>query len=273
MPRPTAAGIHRGGDDVDAVGEPFFIENADGRAPVVILVDHASNRFPAPWGDLGLDAAAREAHIAWDPGALPVAREMSRLLDAPLVGGTVSRLVLDLNRPHGSATLIPEVSETTEIPGNRALDPADRARRIAEVYEPYHAAVDDMIARQEARAGSPLAVVAVHTFTPVYKGRRRDLHVGILFDADERLGRPLLRHLQAEPGLRAEENQPYSPADEVYWTLDRHAVSRGHMNVMIEVRNDLLRDAKDQKRWADRLAAGISASLAQAGLGRSVADR
>ncbi len=115
---------------------PFIVENEAGRAPVVIVVDHASNHIPARWGDLGLGEADRQAHIAWDPGALPVARGLSRLLDAPLFAGTVSRLVLDLNRPLGSSTLMPCVSETTAIPGNAAVTDDDRTHRIATSTSP-----------------------------------------------------------------------------------------------------------------------------------------
>lgn len=245
--------------------EPVFvIENESGAAPVVIVVDHASNRIPDAWGTLGLDEEARASHIAWDPGALPVAREMSRLLDAPLIHAGVSRAVLDLNRPVRSATLIREVSEATAIPGNANLDEADRQRRIAEIYEPYHAAVSGLIDRVVRRSGGGLAVVAVHTFTPVYNGVARPLHVGILFDRDERLARGVLDQLRLEPGLVAQANEPYSPADEVYFTLDRHAVARGLKNVMIEIRNDEVRTQEAQRRWAERLAGAIARTMGTA---------
>ncbi len=111
------------------------------------------------------------------------------------------------------------------------------------------------------RSSHPVAVVAIHTFTPVYKGVARALQVGVLFDRDERLGRGILDELRREPALAAEANQPYSPADEVYWTLDRHAVSRGLMNVMIEIRNDELRTDDAQEAWARRLAGAIARTM------------
>ena len=54
---------------------PFFgIENSDAGSAVVLVCEHASNAFPAPWDDgLGLSEDQRHAHIAWDPGALGVA--------------------------------------------------------------------------------------------------------------------------------------------------------------------------------------------------------
>lgn len=265
MPRLAPQGISLSEGDVTGSDlKPFAVVNEAGTAPVVLVVDHASNAFPAPWHDLGLSPADREAHIAWDPGALPVAEAMSAMLDAPLFHATVSRLVLDLNRPIGSATLIPEVSETTAIPGNAGLSAEERERRIAAVYEPYHAALQDLIDRQCARADRPVAVVAIHTFTPVYKGVARPLHAGILFDRDERLARGVLSALGEEAGLVVEANQPYSPADEVYWTLDRHAVSRGLQNVMIEIRNDEVRTEEARLAWARRLAGAIARTMGTA---------
>ncbi|HUG61296.1 MAG TPA: N-formylglutamate amidohydrolase [Methylomirabilota bacterium] len=245
---------------------PFAIENRDGRGAAVIVVDHASNRIPDSWGDLGLTAEAREEHIAWDPGALAVARHMSRILDAPLIAGTVSRLVVDLNRPLGSATLAPAVSETTTSPGNAAISAADMKHRVEAVYTPYHQAVEAMVSRQVAVAAEPVAVIAVHTFTPVYKGVARALQVGILFDRDDRLGLGMLDVLKGEDGLAAAANEPYSPADEVYHTLDRHASSRGLPSAMIEIRNDVVRTPADQQRWAERLAGAVT--RARGGLDR-----
>lgn len=241
---------------------PYRIENPDGRGPLVILVDHASNHIPKRWGDLGLDAADREAHIAWDPGALPVAQGVSRRLDAPLVAGTVSRLVLDLNRPVGSPTMMPAVSEATNIPGNRDISEEGRRERIAAVWEPYHRAVDAVVERQVARCGVDIAVMAIYTFTPVYRGVARPLHVGVLFDRDDRLGRRMLAALSEEPGCVALANEPYSPADEVYYSLSRHADARGLMSVMIEIRNDLLVTDEGQEAWARRLADATSRTMA-----------
>lgn len=244
---------------------PVIIENETGTAPVVLVVDHASNRIPEAWGTLGLPQTALEAHIAWDPGALPLAREMSRRLDAPLIHATVSRLVLDLNRPLVSRTLIPVVSEATTIPGNVDLTEADRAHRIAAVYEPYHAALAGLLDRHvracAGRGAHDVAVVAVHTFTPVYLGRERHLELGVLFDRDDRLGRGLLDQVTSEPGLRVAANEPYSPADEVYYTLDRHAVSRGLLNVMLEIRNDLLRTPEAHDRWSVLLSDAITRTM------------
>src|ERR1700694_4012747 len=116
---------------------PFIELERGGRSNFVILVDHASRRIPRRLGDLGLPAAELERHIAWDIGALAVARKVATALDAPLVAQHYSRLVIDCNRPPAVATSIPTVGESIEIPGNTALSPEERAARDAEIFSPY----------------------------------------------------------------------------------------------------------------------------------------
>lgn len=243
------------------VVDPVAVENAGGAGRFVILCDHASNFIPSQYGNLGLAPDARQAHIAWDPGALGVSRALARMLDAPLVRATVSRLVIDCNRPLDAPDLIAAVSETTAVPGNEALSDADRRSRIATVHEPYHGAIDALLDERLA-AGRETALIAVHSFTPVYRGVVRPWEVGVIFDRDRRLSDPLIGALKAE-GLQVGVNQPYSPADRVYYTLARHADGRDLAAVMIEVRNDLIRDADSETRWGARLArmlAGLPAS-------------
>lgn len=245
---------------------PFQVERIAGKGPAVFVCDHASNNIPGRFGALGLDAAARASHIAWDPGALGVARVMSRRLDGPLVFATVSRLVVDLNRALDSPTLMPAVSAEVEIPANKTLMPGEREARLAQIYRPYHVAVDDLVAtatsaRRERGEPAPM-VVAVHTFTPVYCGQKRPWQLGILFGDDKRLGQSLLTEIGRTSGLAVAANQPYSPADGVYWTLDQHAVARGLLNVMIEIRNDEVADEPTQNAWGERLADALARSYA-----------
>jgi len=235
------------------------IENPLGRSPLVIVCDHASNHIPASYEDLGLAASDLTRHIAWDPGALDVSRLIAERLDATLVASAASRLLIDCNRAPEMADAIPEVSETTAVPGNRGLDAAERARRVAAFHAPFHAAIDEVVAAK-TRKGA-VALVGLHTFNPVYGGAARPWHVGILFDRDRSLSAPLLAALRLEEGLVVGENQPYSPKDRVYYTLDRHGQAQGRASVMIEIRNDLVTTRETQNQWAARLAGLLGALL------------
>ena len=238
---------------------PVRTENPDGAGPFVIVCDHASNRLPREYDTLGLSPDALLSHIAWDPGALPVSRALSAMLDAPLLWPDASRLIVDCNRDPGAPDLIVAESEGRAVPGNRDVGEGERVRRLGAIHVPYHNAIDRCL---ESRTGSgrATAVVAVHSFTPVYLGRSRPWEIGIVFDEDRRLADSLIAALKADPTLNVGVNQPYSPADRVYYTLTRHARPRGLSAVMIEIRNDLIANGAGQKAWADRLGA-ILASL------------
>lgn len=121
------------------------VTNAGGRGAFVLTCDHASNFVPREFGNLGLPDSELQRHIAWDPGALPVARLLSEAMDAPLIETCISRLVLDCNRPLDAPDLIPTVSEATPIPGNSSLSPDERDARIALCWQPFHDAVDAVI--------------------------------------------------------------------------------------------------------------------------------
>ncbi|MCJ7599355.1 MAG: N-formylglutamate amidohydrolase, partial [Methyloceanibacter sp.] len=139
------------------------------------------------------------------------------------------------------------------VPANRALDEEARVRRLDQIHTPYHAAIDASLERRLA-AGLPTALIAVHSYTPVYFGKSRPWHVGIVFDEDRRMANLLIRGLKADPALIVGVNEPYSPADQVYYTVSRHAEQWDLPAAMIEIRNDEIGDEVGQRSWADRLA-------------------
>lgn len=235
------------------------VTNPGGSSPFVLTCDHASNYLPAEFGTLGLAADDLSRHIAWDPGALPVARRMAQALDATLVETRISRLVIDCNRPLDAPDLVPPVSETTAIPGNARLSERERAARIALSWQPFHDTIADIIDNRLSH-GQQTRLVSVHSFTPVYKSKSRPWHIGIIHDEDRRLAAPLISALRRLAGVTVGVNEPYSPADRVYFTLERHARSRGLPCAMIEIRNDEIAGDTGQRKWADLLT-GIFSDL------------
>ncbi|MGO6747590.1 N-formylglutamate amidohydrolase [Rhizobium ruizarguesonis] len=229
---------------LDPAESSVAIENAAGLSDVVVVCEHASRLIPLKLGNLGLEPSALESHIAWDPGALDLARRLSSSLDACLYFQRFSRLVYDCNRPVEAASAMAEKSEVYDIPGNRNIAPAERQARIDEIYLPFR---DGLSALLESRSvsGRKSIIVTIHSYTPVYFGKKRDVEIGILHDSDSRLADAILSEAQScgEKFLIL-RNQPYSPVDGVTHTLVEHAIGRGLPNVMIEVRNDLLMDSQ-----------------------------
>ncbi len=244
-------------------GEAARVYNAGGRSPFLLVCDHASNFVPVEFGTLGLPASDLDRHIAWDPGALGVAMGMANALDATLIYSGISRLVIDCNRPLDAANLFWTVSEGTVIPGNQNLTEAQRQQRIALAYTPFHDAIDSVVRTRLAKEQETW-VVSIHSFTPVYLGVARPWQAGIIHDEDERITEPLIASLMAEEGLTVGVNEPYSPADKVYFTLEKHARTRGLPCAMIEIRNDEIADQAGERTWAKRLAAILgSAEIAR----------
>jgi predicted N-formylglutamate amidohydrolase len=230
------------------------VTNAGGSSPYLFTCDHASNFIPPEFGTLGLDPSELTRHIAWDPGALSVAKLLALALDATLIETRVSRLVIDCNRPLDAPNLISEVSETTSVPANANLTQADRQARIDLAWRPFHDTIERTIDERIA-AGRETRLVSVHSYTPVYFSKARPWHIGIIHDEDERIATPLLRALNAVAGIVVGANEPYSPADLVYFTLERHARSRGLACAMIEIRNNEIATGAGQAKWAELLAA------------------
>jgi len=231
-------------------GQPVVeVRRPDGRAPVLLVCEHASNRFPPEFGTLGISADLAQSHIAWDPGALAVADGVSALLDAPLVASTVSRLIYDCNRPPDAPGAIAAKSEVFEVPGNRHLSPGARAHRTRAVYLPFRQAVSARI-----NAGlRPVALMTIHSFTPVYMGRARPTEIGILHDSDSRLADAMLATAARHTTLKAERNAPYGREDGVTHTLIEHGVKAGLPNVMLEIRSDLIATCAQQTAMAAML--------------------
>ncbi len=230
-----------------------------GSSPIVLVCEHASRTIPAESHNLGLPEQHLDSHAAWDPGALGVATRLADRLDARLVAGAVSRLVYDLNRPPEAPDAITAQSELIAVPGNRDLDTAQRADRVARFYAPFQTALAQTIA-----AISQPVIVTIHSFTPIYHGQTREVQIGILHDTDRRLADAMLDIATRHTALHVGRNQPYGPEHGVTHTLRDHALKGGHLNVMIEIRNDLIARPEQQDDIADMLGAWIKAALKSA---------
>ncbi len=231
-----------------------LVSNARGQSPFVIVCDHASNRIPAKYGDLGLTPSQRLTHIAWDPGALAVSHALSDLLDAPLVQSTVSRLIIDCNRELDAPDLIWTMSESTHIAANENLDDAERRYRIDQFHRPYHASIETLL---EARrhAGRETILVCMHSFTPIYHGVARPWPIGLIHGVDVGYTKALFNALKADdPGLDVGWNEPYAALNGVTLTLEKHGDARGLDATMIEIRHDEILEPAGVTLWSSRLA-------------------
>jgi predicted N-formylglutamate amidohydrolase len=232
--------------------DPVVAKRIDGASPFFLTCDHAGKLIPKSLGRLGVPESELQRHIAWDIGIAAVSARVSEALDAALVMQIYSRLVIDCNRDPLVPSSICEISESTPVPGNMNLDPADRRARQTEILEPYHTRITaELDRRQELQR--PTILIAMHSFTPVFKEIARPWHVGVLHNRDTRMAGIMLDLFRREEGLVVGDNEPYYVSDLTDYGIPVHGEKRGLPHIELEIRQDLITEEKDQREWADRL--------------------
>ncbi|MBY0532887.1 MAG: N-formylglutamate amidohydrolase [Xanthobacteraceae bacterium] len=244
--------LQRVSNSVSGHAESFEIIEGPATSRYILVCDHASNRIPPEYGNLGLDPLQLKRHIAYDIGAEALTRALAKELAAPAVLSRFSRLLIDPNRGDDDPTLVMKLSDGAIVPGNAKVDDAEVARRIARFSGPYHAAVDGLIGRSLA-AGMQPVLFSVHSFTPVFHDGPRPWHCSVLWQGDGRFALPLLAALRAEPDIVTGENEPYAGALKGD-SMTRHGFDRGLPHAIAEVRQDLLDDETGISAWALRFS-------------------
>lgn len=246
---------------------PYEVIEVEGRRPLLIACDHASNTIPRSLGTLGVSPARLEDHIAWDIGAGAVTRYLSERLGCPAVLGNYSRLVVDLNRDLEDPTAYPAISDGVLVPANMGLTPEIRAARARALFKPYHEALR-RVTQSLTTDGQQPVLVAIHSFTPVQHGLFRPWEIGVLWERDARLPLPLMAALRQTGEVSVGDNVPYSGRHPADFTIDHHAEPLGLAHAGIEIRQDLIGDREGQERWGERLAQALELVLSDEGLYR-----
>lgn len=244
------------GSALSAEPVPYIRVLPDALSPILLTCEHAASRLPA-----GMASASRalreilESHWGWDIGAWPLTSELARSSGSSALGGRWSRLLVDLNRRVGDATLIRREAGGVLLPWNRRLQAAETERRILSYHVPYHAEVDRLILRRLVRGIRPL-LVSIHTFTPELDGERRRFDAGVLFGEHGPLARRLGRALR-DCGLTVRYNEPYSGLAGMMYAIDRHGAHHRLACLELEFNQALV----GQRSGVRRLAAILARTL------------
>jgi predicted N-formylglutamate amidohydrolase len=244
---------------------PFRVAEGSATSPFFIAADHAGRVIPRGLGSLGLTPAELGTHIACDIGIGGVSQHLAAHLEAFYIAQVYSRLVIDCNRPTSATSSIVHHSEYTAVPGNAQLSGTEAAARASAIFHPYHDRIEAELERR-VKVGQRTIFIAMHSFTPRFKGFDRPWHVGVLYNRDRRLAHPLLDLLRRE-GLEVGDNQPYFVSDDTDYAIPRYGEGRGNLCIELEIRQDLITEEPQQARWGDLLARVLreAVSVADAG--------
>ena len=188
-----------------------------------------------------------------------VALAMGEALGGPVAHSNFSRLVIDPNRADDDPTLVRKIYDGSIIPGNRHADAAEVQRRIDSLYQPYHDGIRGLIDARLTSGQAP-RLISLHSFTPqLVDEPPRPWQLGLLWDQDDRIFRPLMDRLSRED-VTVGDNEPYSGrlAGDCMWM---HGTSRGIPHLLIEVRNDLIQTPETQKKWGQDLARWLAEAM------------
>ena len=204
---------------------------------LILSCEHGGNRLPAPFQHL-FTKRFLSSHRGHDPGALALARDFAAVTGAPLFYSTVSRLLVELNRPLGH----PQVF-------SKNLPPDVREKLLQEHYFPYWRGVEGAVRRTSRR----VLHISFHSFTPKLRDERRTTDVGLLFDPARE---PEARFCRAwrsaivglDPSLQVDFNKPYrgtfpSLVDE----LRKKFAATRYVGIQIEVNQKFPRG--EARRW------------------------
>lgn len=228
------------------------VEHVEGRGPLVLSCEHASNALPDGWSWPERDRWLVETHWAWDIGAADLTRSLARLLGVPAVLTRFSRLLIDPNRAVTSPTLIRDVADGKLVHLNRKVKGEERERRIQTLYRPYHASLRDTVLQNPGAR-----VLSIHSFTPIYEGGPpRPMEVGVLFDDQEAAAFRLAEAIRSTGTITA-LNEPYSGRNGLMYAAQTAAAVDGREALEIEVRQDLAGDPERCAVVVERLALAL----------------
>lgn len=219
---------------------------------VIFTCEHGGNEIPRFYREYFGDARnVLETHRGWDPGTLPLARELAKAFHAKLFFSTTSRLLVDLNRSKGHPRQFSEFS--------RRMSRVEQESVIDAFYKPYRSQVTEAVESRTSK-GKTVLHVSVHSFTPLFAGKVRTTDVGLLYDPSREteaefaeLWRKTLKQ-QSPVQLTIHHNRPYRGTSDGFTTFLRtQYASERYLGIELELSQKHLTSRRRFPRNLERL--------------------
>jgi len=227
----------------------------------IISCEHASNRVPPRFAHVFEgNEKVLSSHQAYDHGTANLARKLGRYFKSSVHLGSVSRLLIDLNRsPTNRKSLYTSYS--------RKLQQSDRELLLQKYYQPYREKITEEISRIVGK-GRPVLHISLHSFSPVKKGKVRKADIGLLYDPGRRIEKDICRFLvgllkEKIVALRVRRNYPYLGKTDGFTSFLRAKYpAKMYAGIEIEINQALLSSGnKEIRKVEDILAEGIRTIL------------
>ena len=218
----------------------------------IISCEHASNRVPPRFAHLfqGKERIL-SSHQAYDPGAANMARKLSAQLQASLYLGTISRLLIDLNRS-------PTNRKTLYTPLSRKLALGERELLLQKYYYPYRKMVEGEVGSITGKE-RPVLHISLHSFSPVKDGRVRKADIGLLYDPARRSEKIICSYTAAllqekMASLLVRRNYPYQGKTDGFTSFMRRKYpAKLYAGIEIELNQELLSPGNRKRKTIEEV--------------------
>ena len=220
-------------------------------ARIFLTCEHASAYLPSPWKLTERDEHLNNTHWIFDIGVAPITASLASALKAPAILCQFSRIIIDSNRDTQADDLIVKYADEKIVHLNQNIDRAEYEKRVQNLYQPYHHAMHRLLNQYPNIA----LLLSMHTFTPIWQGKKRPMEMGILFYQETELVRRLYQYL-SDRNIKTALNQPYSGIKGMF-TGKKHGTERGLNLLALEIRQDLAVNSV----WRDQLIGYLQSVL------------
>lgn len=228
---------------------------------LIISCEHAGNEVPQEYRHFFKDEPEMlQTHRGIDIGALELTNTIAEKMEQEAYLHTVTRLLVDLNRSVQSPVLFSEFTREASLNIREDI--------FKKYYQPHREKVKNEI-EEITSSGNQAIHVGVHTFTPFWKGRKREVDVGFLYDPS-RSGESNFCHRwrheldSCTRGLNLEMNKPYRGTMDGFTTyLRRNHSADNYIGIEIEV-NQRFTDRSLKDKWQElqkKIARSLKSTL------------
>lgn len=226
---------------------------------VMLTCEHAGNTVPDAYKTLFTGAEPiLDSHRGWDPGSLEIAQFLADLLHVELFYYPWTRLLVEINRSTHHQNLFSEFTRT--------LSQREKKSILDTYYHPYRDQINKRIAGHNS-IKKRVIHIGVHTFTPIWDGKQRDVDIGLLYDPSHKLEKKFCSKwkqcmLKFNPGLRVRMNQPYKGVSDglTTWLRNKYETDL-YLGVELEVNQQYLADRGEWEAMCDELAVSLKNTL------------